>query len=257
MVQAVEDLLTTRQLQELLQVDRITIYRMLKDGRLRGFKVGGQWRFSQREIEAWLHVQQVGLGWMPASATPAESSAPVAQTLPTSCIRAIQEVCAHAMDVAVVTTEMDGTPLCGVSNSCDFCSLILSTETGRQRCSSSWGQRPDGGIYSCHAGLLCASSTIVAGGQTMALAAACQFTTLEPGSTELAWQPNLAELAAGLGLAEADLQAAISTIRRIPENQVLRISELVRLVAETFSEIGQERLNLLGRLEKIAEMSRV
>jgi excisionase family DNA binding protein len=50
----VDDLLTTRRLQELLRVDRITIYRMLNDGRLRGFKVGGQWRFSRRKIEAWL-----------------------------------------------------------------------------------------------------------------------------------------------------------------------------------------------------------
>lgn len=46
-----DDLLTTRQLQDLLRVDRITIYRMLNDGRLRGFKVGGQWRFSPREVE--------------------------------------------------------------------------------------------------------------------------------------------------------------------------------------------------------------
>lgn len=49
-----DDLLTTRQLQELLQVDRITIYRMLNDGRLQGFKVGGQWRFSRQAVELWL-----------------------------------------------------------------------------------------------------------------------------------------------------------------------------------------------------------
>ena len=48
-------LLTVRHLQDLLQVDRITIYRMLDDGRLRGFKVGGQWRFSRQAIEGWLH----------------------------------------------------------------------------------------------------------------------------------------------------------------------------------------------------------
>ena len=42
------DLLTTRQIEEILKVDRITIYRMLGDGRLRGFKVGGQWRKSER-----------------------------------------------------------------------------------------------------------------------------------------------------------------------------------------------------------------
>ncbi|MCA9947998.1 MAG: helix-turn-helix domain-containing protein, partial [Anaerolineales bacterium] len=37
-----EDLLTTRQVQELLQVDRTTVYRMRKDGRLTGVKVGQQ-----------------------------------------------------------------------------------------------------------------------------------------------------------------------------------------------------------------------
>jgi excisionase family DNA binding protein len=52
-----EELLTTRQLQDLLQVDRVTIYRMLADGRLRGFKVGGQWRLPRRQIEAWLQAQ--------------------------------------------------------------------------------------------------------------------------------------------------------------------------------------------------------
>lgn len=257
MAQLVDDLLTTRQLQDLLRVDRITIYRMLKDGRLRGFKVGGQWRFSRREIEAWLHEQQVKLGWAPAPASPAERSTPLGQMLPISCIKAIQEVCAHAMDVALVTTEMDGAPLCGVSNSCDFCALILSTEAGRQRCASSWRQRPNGEIQPCHAGLLCASSAIIMGGQKVALAAACQFTTLRPANTDLAWQPNLRELAASLGLDEAELQAARDTVRAVPEDQIPRIRELVRRLAETFSEIGQERLNLLGRLEKIAEMSRV
>ena len=91
----------------------------------------------------------------------------------------------------------------------------------------------------------------------MALSAACQFTTLEAGGAEPAWQPDVAELAASLGLAEADLRAARGTVRAMPESQVPRTSELVRRVAETFSEIGQERLNLLSRLEKIAEMSRL
>ena len=53
-----DTLLTARQLQELLQVDRITIYRMLSDGRLEGFKVGGQWRFSRQAIQGWLKEQQ-------------------------------------------------------------------------------------------------------------------------------------------------------------------------------------------------------
>ena len=252
-----DDLLTTKQLQDLLRIDRITIYRMLKDGRLRGFKVGGQWRFSHREIEAWLQEQQVRRGWTPALDLPTEGPASLSQMLPTGCIRAIQAVCAEAMGVSLVTTAMDGMPLSGVSNSCGFCTLILSTQAGRQRCASSWRQQPHGEIKTCHAGLWCASFAIAIGGQRVALANACQFTTQVPGGAGRTWQPPLSELAAGLGLAEADLEAAKDTVRTIPENHVSRISELVRRVAETFSEIGQERLELLGRLEKIAEMSKL
>ena len=118
-VRSVDDLLTTRQLQELLQVDRITIYRMLNDGRLQGFKVGGQWRFSRREIETWLQEQQNRLD-IESMPPPGGTIAPSPKSLPLSCIQAIQDVCAEALDIAAVTTELDGSPLTEVSNSCDF-----------------------------------------------------------------------------------------------------------------------------------------
>ena len=31
-----------------------TVYRLVKCGRLPGFKVGGQWRFSRSILEAWV-----------------------------------------------------------------------------------------------------------------------------------------------------------------------------------------------------------
>lgn len=252
-----DNLLTTRQIQELIRVDRITVYRMLKDGRLRGFKVGGQWRFPRRDIEAWLQEQQAGLGGTSAALLPTDSSAPLSQALPIGCTTAIQGLCAEMVDVAVVTTDLDGRPLSGVSNPCAFCSLVLSTEAGRQSCASSWRQRPDGEIYACHAGLLCASAVIAIGGQPVGLAAACQFTTAGTGEPEPGWQADLTGLAAGLGVAESDLKAAADSVRAISESDRARISKLVRRLAEAFSEIGQERLYLLGRLEKIAEMSRL
>jgi excisionase family DNA binding protein len=52
-----DDLLTTRQVQEILQVDRITIYRMLQDRRLKGVKIGQQWRFARREVERLLNSE--------------------------------------------------------------------------------------------------------------------------------------------------------------------------------------------------------
>jgi excisionase family DNA binding protein len=238
-------------------VDRITIYRMLNDGRLRGFKVGGQWRFSQREIEAWLSEQQAGVSRMPTLQPSVENPLPSSQLLPMTCIQAIQGVCAEALDIAVVTTGLDGTPLDGVSNSCGFCNLILATEAGRQRCAESWRQQPDGQVHACHAGLLCASFPIAVNGQPVALAAVCQFSSPGPSGDDPAWQSHLPELAAGLGLAEAELRAAVDSVQVIPADNQLRISRLLRRVADTFSQIGQERVNLLGRLEKIAEMSRI
>ena len=48
------ELLTTKQLEDLLKIDRITVYRMLNDGRLKGVKIGNQWRFPQNEIDRLL-----------------------------------------------------------------------------------------------------------------------------------------------------------------------------------------------------------
>ena len=43
------ELLTTKQLEDLLKIDRITVYRMLNDGRLKCVKIGNQWRFPRNE----------------------------------------------------------------------------------------------------------------------------------------------------------------------------------------------------------------
>jgi excisionase family DNA binding protein len=255
--QGVDDLLTTRQLQDLLQVDRITIYRMLSDGRLHGFKVGGQWRFRRQQIEAWLQEQQSRLNGSDTLPPAGRSTAPSFQVLPLSCINAIQDVFAEALDIAAVTTDLDGSPLSRVSNSCDFCRLILSSDEGRSRCAAAWKQVDAGQAHPCHVGLLCVSAPIQVSDHWVAIAAGCQFVAPQPDGTLQPWHTNLRHVAADLSLAEADLQSAAGTVRVIPEADLRRISRLVMRVADTFSEIGQERLSLLSRLQHIAEMSKI
>lgn len=252
-----DDLLTTKQMQDLLQVDRITIYRMLSDGRLRGFKVGGQWRFSRREIEAWLQEQQNSLDVVDTPSPPAAGITPSPEALPLACVDAIQSVCAEALDIAAVTTDLEGNPLSGVSNSCDFCNLILSTSEGRRRCVNSWKLLDDQQVHACHAGLLCASAPIEVGGHRVAITSGCQFSAQPAENEHPAWKSGLPNLAADLGLDERDLYAAANSVRIVADNRLSRISRLMRQVADTFSEIGQERLSLLSRLQNIAEMSKV
>ena len=49
-----EVLLTTEQVAHYLKVDKFTIYRLVAQKRLPAFKVGNQWRFKRRLLEAWL-----------------------------------------------------------------------------------------------------------------------------------------------------------------------------------------------------------
>jgi excisionase family DNA binding protein len=46
--------LTTEEVIEYLQVNIRTIYRMVKRGEIPGFRVGRQWRFRKRDVDAWL-----------------------------------------------------------------------------------------------------------------------------------------------------------------------------------------------------------
>jgi excisionase family DNA binding protein len=45
--------LTVRELSEYLRVHPSTIYRLLKNGQLPGFKVGSDWRFDVETIDRW------------------------------------------------------------------------------------------------------------------------------------------------------------------------------------------------------------
>jgi excisionase family DNA binding protein len=253
----VDDLLTTRQLQDLLQVDRITIYRMLSDGRLQGFKVGGQWRFSRQAIEAWLAEHHSGLEMAESQSFSGDDVLSTSQVLPLSCVQAIQGVVAEALDVAVVTVDLEGRQLAEVSNSCKFCTLILSTEKGQRRCARAWKSYGEEGARVCHAGLLCVSAPITVSGQKVAAAAGCQFAAQVPNGHDPAWRAGIPELAADLGLRKEELWAASGSVRLVPQGDVTHIAHLLYRVAQTFSEIGQERLGLLSRLQHIAEMSKI
>ena len=51
---SLEPLLTVEEVAEYLNVDKFTVYRLLGQKRLPGFKIGGQWRFKKEVLEAWL-----------------------------------------------------------------------------------------------------------------------------------------------------------------------------------------------------------
>jgi len=246
-----DTLLTTRQLQDYLKVDRTTIYRMLKDGRLPGIRVGNQWRFSRESVASLIS------GIEPEEET-SDSQPP--SSLPLDCIQPIQDVFADIAQVGSLTTAPDGTPLTNMSNTCRFCSQILASESGRRACIQSWRKltsqsetRPH--FVECHAGLMYARARIEMGGKLEAMAIAGQFYVDRP--TEEQQEERIQRLATLHQLDENALRESAREIPVIDHRMESLIGSWLQKIAHTFEHFGRERIDLIGRLRKIAAMTDV
>jgi excisionase family DNA binding protein len=66
-----ETFLTTEEVLAYLQVNLRTVYRLIKAGKIPAVRVGRQWRFRKRDIDAWLDSQRPrGGSARPAAAAP-------------------------------------------------------------------------------------------------------------------------------------------------------------------------------------------
>ena len=54
------DVMTVREVAEYLKVKDRTIYRLVANREIPGFKVGGSWRFRKTEIDQWTESNAVG-----------------------------------------------------------------------------------------------------------------------------------------------------------------------------------------------------
>jgi excisionase family DNA binding protein len=64
--------LTTEEVLEYLQVNLRTVYRLIKAGKIPAVRVGRQWRFRKRDIDAWLDSQRTRSAHAPAVPAPRE-----------------------------------------------------------------------------------------------------------------------------------------------------------------------------------------
>jgi excisionase family DNA binding protein len=54
------EILTITEVADYLKVTERTIYRLAGAKKIPAFKVGGMWRFSRADIEAWIKQQSIG-----------------------------------------------------------------------------------------------------------------------------------------------------------------------------------------------------
>lgn len=244
-----ETLLSARQVQELLHIDRTTVYRMLKDGRLSGVKVGQQWRFSASDVDDLL------AGAKHLSRRDSKVSTDV---LPLHCMQPVQDVFAEIAEIGAVTTSPDGEPLTRISNACSFCKLILDSEKGRQACISSWKKLADQkdatpDFVSCHAGLQYARAAIEVRGNLIAMLVAGQVHARPPRPKEEG--ARIRQLAEAYSIDPSLLEKAAREVTTLDDRKLAQLTGWLEDVAQTFEQISAERADLMSRLQHIAEMS--
>ena len=242
------ELLTAKQVQETLKIDRTTVYRMLKDGRLNGFKVGGQWRFPKNEIDELLHF----------SGNQELTSLPAKHILPLRCLQTIQDVFAEIAEVGSITLDLSGVALTRLSNNCEFCRMILTSEKGKAACQATWKnlilkKQEEGEYQKCHAGLLYTVSPISVEGSIIAKLVAGQFFDMKNGSGfETIKMKNMANQ---FGLDQQELIDAVKEVPTLDYQRQEQICTWISKVSRSFGDIGKERAELIQKLRNIAEIS--
>ncbi|GBD85090.1 helix-turn-helix domain protein [bacterium BMS3Abin02] len=244
-------MLTSKELQELLQVDRSTIYRMAEAGSLPAVKVGRQWRFPEAAIERWLISGHQGTG-RPRAVEPDDGAA----LAPSSCIQPIIDLLADILGVMLVVTDMHGVPITDVSNPCGLFDAVAQIPGGTAECIAGWQDLAGSAdleprFTGSHLGLMCARSFIRVGAELKAMVIAGG---IAPG----VWPPSDAELdsmAQGFGADSADLAAHVGEVYDLDANARQRVLEALPRVAAMISEISAEFRSLRGKLEAIAVLT--
>ncbi len=251
------EFLTAKQVQEIFKVNRITIYRMLSDGRLRGQKVGSQWRFLRSDVEELLSCELLEDS---GSMTNSGESKQGTTQLPLHCVKTIQDVVAEICGVGSITTDESGIPLTQISNCQPFCKLMMNNPEGLKGCQASWHALSSNGkhtstFYTCHAGLQYAYAPIKVNEKFAAMYIAGQFRTEK--IDQLDEERQLQMLAEKYHMDIQELRHAAAKIPVLPEASQNQMTAWLTKVANTFGQLGHERTEMVNRLRQIAVMSKI
>ena len=241
-----ENLLTTKQVIDLLKVDRITVYRMLNDGRLKGVKIGQQWRFPRAAVEKLINGE-------PAEANPAASEG---APLPVHCIQTVQNLFSDVSRLSALVVNLRGEPITRASGPCAFCQRVQLCPSGLDACLNSWKQFAGAALqgetrFTCHAGLDYTAALVEDNGAPIGLFLIGQY------HRQAAKTSRAAELAATHGLDAAELAEAEAHIPSLPARHTspAEVQGWAAAAVSSIHSILSERSGFMARLQQISNLS--
>jgi excisionase family DNA binding protein len=215
--------LTARDVQELIRVDRSTIYRMAESGRLPAIKIGRQWRFPSDAIHEWL------------GSTPNGDTG----TQPWSSTQDVADLFAELYGVMVIVTDIAGNPLTSVSNPCGYFSAVSGEASALERCITEWkalGNQYDfeARLRPSHLGFLCTRAFIRVGNELAGM-------VISGGIAPEDWPPSAAEIEAiaiESRVPVLTVQHSIDDVHRLSPADQARLLTAIPILAKHLSRIA-------------------
>jgi excisionase family DNA binding protein len=247
-----DEFLTAGEVQNMLKVDRITIYRMLNDGRLKGTKIGQQWRFLRRDVNHLLGIEPE-----PVEELPGPDPDP---SFPTHCVQTIQDLFSEVSQNSALIVDTHGDPLTQVTHPCSFCTLMLQNTSGQEACRASWRtiaeQAATGSkFFTCHAGIQYVAAPVVDDGKPVGFFLTGQFHWQKQDEREQA--ERLRRLSSSHNLPLEKLQQAEAAVPVIEPKEHARVESWPFTAARAVQTILHERLGFMERLNQIANLTKV
>jgi len=248
-------LLTTKDVQALIKVDKSTIYRMAEAGRIPAIKVGRQWRFPEGRLMEWLGERRAPVQEAGAPA-PSDPSAGLEGLLPPKTMQALADLLGDMLGAMVVMTDMDGRPLTEIANPCGLFQAIQDVPRTLDKCIDGWkefGEDVDltPRFIPSHIGFLCSRGFVRIGSELKGM-------VIVGGIAPDEWPPPRAEIemvAAELGMVTADIEAHIDEVYYLDEAHMNWIISLLPSVGTLISHLANERGHLVTKLEAIASLA--
>jgi excisionase family DNA binding protein len=253
------ELLTTRQVQESLHVDRTTIYRLVANGQLPALRVGKQWRFTRAAVESWLQYNTAPAA-APASADaddPAEMAAVFAH-VSLAGVQELQDTMADLLGVMLVVTDMQGHTITEPSNVCGYYRSLMRDEGLGRLCDVTWPQlaaalplKPQ--FVRSQLGPLCARGFIrVENHLEGMLVAGCVAPDTWPPTHEM-----LSLAASKAGVDPGQIAGSVAAVHHLSSADHERVLGAIQLIADIISQMIAERLAFVRQLRAIGSLASV
>ena len=247
-----DELLTTREVERLVRLNRVTIYRLIREGEFPAIKVGGQWRFPRSAIEAWL-AKQASVN-LPAP-SPEEGVPPLADLFSDSELRPVLKAFAEATGLSIAILDTDDQPVIECLECSPFCKAVQGTPQGAKACRESriHPAEAEHGLLICHAGLHYLTAPIEIEEQPVARVLMGPFVRDEVHLETI--RQSLPDVAHRIGADAHLLLEHLHQVQRLTPEQVNMLLRLLSRVINTMVRLAYNRRKADQRLKEIARLA--